>query len=102
MPSRISFGTGQITHFDPSQAPKGYHTAYGVASGQGDAAMIKNARWDVWQVKFGKIDKFAAAGRACSCVNRFRDAGVALPAELVHLGKITPGTRMSYALGGSL
>ena len=29
VPSRVSFGTGQITYFDPSQAPRGYHTAYG-------------------------------------------------------------------------
>jgi phytoene dehydrogenase-like protein len=29
IPSKISFGTGQITYFDPSQAPTGYHTAYG-------------------------------------------------------------------------
>jgi phytoene dehydrogenase-like protein len=28
IPSRLSFGSGQITYFDPSQAPKGYHTAY--------------------------------------------------------------------------
>ena len=28
IPSRVSFGTGSITTFDPSQAPKGYHTAY--------------------------------------------------------------------------
>lgn len=28
IPSRVSFGTGQITVFDPSQAPRGYHTAY--------------------------------------------------------------------------
>jgi phytoene dehydrogenase-like protein len=28
VPSRISFGTGQITVFDPSQAPRGKHTAY--------------------------------------------------------------------------
>ncbi len=28
VPSRVSFGTGQITYFDPSQAPRGYHTAY--------------------------------------------------------------------------
>lgn len=29
MPSQVSFGTGHITHFDPSQAPAGHHTAYG-------------------------------------------------------------------------
>lgn len=29
VPSRVSFGSGQITYFDPSQAPRGYHTAYG-------------------------------------------------------------------------
>ena len=29
VPSRISFGAGHITYFDPSQAPPGYHTAYG-------------------------------------------------------------------------
>jgi phytoene dehydrogenase-like protein len=29
MPSRVSFGSGHITHFDPSQAPRGHHTAYG-------------------------------------------------------------------------
>jgi phytoene dehydrogenase-like protein len=29
VPSRISFGTGHITAFDPSQAPPGNHTAYG-------------------------------------------------------------------------
>jgi phytoene dehydrogenase-like protein len=28
IPSRQSFGTGQITAFDASQAPRGYHTAY--------------------------------------------------------------------------
>jgi phytoene dehydrogenase-like protein len=28
VPERVAFGTGQITYFDPSQAPKGYHTAY--------------------------------------------------------------------------
>ncbi len=28
IPSRVSFGTGQITVFDPSQAPRGKHTAY--------------------------------------------------------------------------
>ena len=28
IPSRVSFGTGSITTFDPSQAPRGYHTAY--------------------------------------------------------------------------
>jgi len=28
IPSRISFGTGSITTFDPSQAPRGHHTAY--------------------------------------------------------------------------
>lgn len=28
IPSRVSFGTGQITVFDPSQAPRGNHTAY--------------------------------------------------------------------------
>lgn len=28
IPSKASFGTGHITNFDPSQAPKGYHTAY--------------------------------------------------------------------------
>lgn len=28
IPSRVSFGTGQITYFDPTQAPRGYHTAY--------------------------------------------------------------------------
>jgi phytoene dehydrogenase-like protein len=29
VPSRISFGAGHATYFDPSQAPRGYHTAYG-------------------------------------------------------------------------
>jgi phytoene dehydrogenase-like protein len=29
LPSQISFGAGHITHFDPSQAPAGRHTAYG-------------------------------------------------------------------------
>ncbi|HUF99070.1 MAG TPA: NAD(P)/FAD-dependent oxidoreductase [Ilumatobacter sp.] len=29
VPSRVSFGTGHITYFDPSQAPPGHHTAYG-------------------------------------------------------------------------
>jgi phytoene dehydrogenase-like protein len=29
IPSRISFGTGHVTYFDPSQAPRGFHTAYG-------------------------------------------------------------------------
>jgi phytoene dehydrogenase-like protein len=29
VPSRISFGTGSISTFDPSQAPAGHHTAYG-------------------------------------------------------------------------
>jgi phytoene dehydrogenase-like protein len=29
IPSHVSFGTGSITNFDPSQAPPGYHTAYG-------------------------------------------------------------------------
>ncbi len=29
IPSRVSFGTGAITTFDPSQAPPGHHTAYG-------------------------------------------------------------------------
>jgi phytoene dehydrogenase-like protein len=29
MPSRISFGAGSMTVFDPSQAPRGMHTAYG-------------------------------------------------------------------------
>jgi phytoene dehydrogenase-like protein len=29
IPSRVSFGTGHITYFDPSQAPRGCHTAYG-------------------------------------------------------------------------
>lgn len=29
IPSRISFGAGHITYFDPSQAPRGHHTAYG-------------------------------------------------------------------------
>jgi phytoene dehydrogenase-like protein len=29
IPSSVSFGTGQITTFDASQAPKGKHTAYG-------------------------------------------------------------------------
>jgi phytoene dehydrogenase-like protein len=29
VPSRVSFGTGHITCFDPSQAPTGGHTAYG-------------------------------------------------------------------------
>jgi phytoene dehydrogenase-like protein len=28
IPSRVSFGSGQITMFDPSQAPRGHHTAY--------------------------------------------------------------------------
>ena len=28
VPSRVSFGTGQITAYDPSQAPQGFHTAY--------------------------------------------------------------------------
>jgi phytoene dehydrogenase-like protein len=28
VPSRISFGAGEITYFDPSQAPRGRHTAY--------------------------------------------------------------------------
>jgi phytoene dehydrogenase-like protein len=28
VPSRVSFGTGQVTYFDPSQAPAGHHTAY--------------------------------------------------------------------------
>lgn len=28
LPSQVSFGTGHITHFDPSQAPPGHHTAY--------------------------------------------------------------------------
>jgi len=28
LPSRVSFGTGHITHFDPSQAPPGMATAY--------------------------------------------------------------------------
>jgi phytoene dehydrogenase-like protein len=28
VPSRISFGCGHLTDFDPSQAPPGYHTAY--------------------------------------------------------------------------
>lgn len=28
VPSRVSFGTGQISYFDPSQAPRGHHTAY--------------------------------------------------------------------------
>jgi phytoene dehydrogenase-like protein len=29
IPSRVSFGTGAVTQFDPSQAPPGYTTAYG-------------------------------------------------------------------------
>jgi phytoene dehydrogenase-like protein len=29
IPDEVSFGTGHITHFDPSQAPPGKHTAYG-------------------------------------------------------------------------
>src|SRR5204862_7501762 len=29
IPSRVSFGTGHITYFDPSQAHRGHHTAYG-------------------------------------------------------------------------
>ncbi len=29
VPSQISFGTGSMTVFDPSQAPRGRHTAYG-------------------------------------------------------------------------
>jgi phytoene dehydrogenase-like protein len=29
IPSRVSFGTGHLTYFDPSQAPPGCHTAYG-------------------------------------------------------------------------
>ncbi len=29
VPSRVSFGAGHITNYDPSQAPRGYHTAYG-------------------------------------------------------------------------
>jgi phytoene dehydrogenase-like protein len=29
LPSKISFGAGHITYFDPSQAPAGCHTAYG-------------------------------------------------------------------------
>lgn len=29
IPSRVSFGTGSITTFDPSQAPPGHHTSYG-------------------------------------------------------------------------
>jgi len=28
IPTRVSFGTGSVTQFDPSQAPKGYATAY--------------------------------------------------------------------------
>jgi len=28
IPERVSFGTGHITQFDPSQAPPGHHTAY--------------------------------------------------------------------------
>jgi phytoene dehydrogenase-like protein len=29
IPSQIAFGCGHLTTFDPSQAPPGYHTAYG-------------------------------------------------------------------------
>lgn len=29
IPSELSFGTGHLTYFDPSQAPAGCHTAYG-------------------------------------------------------------------------
>jgi phytoene dehydrogenase-like protein len=29
VPSQVSFGTGSITNFDPSQAPRGFSTAYG-------------------------------------------------------------------------
>ena len=29
VPSKVSFGSGQITNIDPSQAPDGCHTAYG-------------------------------------------------------------------------
>jgi phytoene dehydrogenase-like protein len=29
VPSRVSFGAGSITTYDPSQAPRGHHTAYG-------------------------------------------------------------------------
>lgn len=29
VPSEISFGTGHLTAFDPTQAPPGHHTAYG-------------------------------------------------------------------------
>ena len=28
VPSKVSFGAGQISYFDRSQAPRGYHTAY--------------------------------------------------------------------------
>lgn len=48
VPSRVSFGTGQITVFDPSQAPKGNHTAYAWHAmpwaPDGDPANIENVK----------------------------------------------------------
>jgi phytoene dehydrogenase-like protein len=59
LPSEVSFGTGHITCFDPSQAPAGHHTAYGwhampYAPG-GDPANIESVK-DEFAAKM--IDKW--------------------------------------------
>jgi phytoene dehydrogenase-like protein len=63
IPSRVSFGTGHITYFDPSQAPAGHHTAYGwhamPYAPDGDPANIEDAKAEFAQRMIEKWREYA-------------------------------------------
>lgn len=63
VPSRISFGAGHITQFDPSQAPRGYHTAYAwhafPYAPDGDPANVEKVRDEFADLMIAKWQEFA-------------------------------------------
>jgi phytoene dehydrogenase-like protein len=63
VPSKISFGTGQVTYFDASQAPRGYHTAYGwhafPYAPDGDPANVEKVRDEFAERMIEKWREFA-------------------------------------------
>ena len=63
IPSRVSFGGGHITHFDPSQAPAGQSTAYGwfamPYAPDGDPANIEPVKHDIAQRMIAKWAEYA-------------------------------------------
>ncbi len=63
VPSKISFGTGHVTCFDPSQAPRGHHTAYGwhafPYAPDGDPANVEKVREEFADRMLEKWREFA-------------------------------------------